>query len=71
MYGVVVAVSIMLVAAYVPALQENVFYTSDPPGVAAWIPHLFFLAFISTYTESIKYIARTYPNSFVARYIAW
>ena len=41
-YGVFIALAIMILCSYVPWLQDNVFYTANPPGQAAWVPHLFF-----------------------------
>lgn len=70
-YGVIVALGVMIICTYIPWLQDNVFYTADPPAVPAWIPHFFFLAFVAIYTETTKYIARTKPNSFFARHLIW
>ena len=54
-----------------PAMQDNVFFTANPPGVQAWVPHFFFLAYILAYTEITKYIARTYPNCLFTRRFMW
>ena len=70
-YGVAIALLIMLLCTYVPALQDNVFYTANPPAISAWVPHFFFLAFILPYSEGIKWIARTYPNSQATKYLSW
>jgi len=106
-YGVAIAVAVMLVCAYIPWLQDNIFYSGarrvkllgancgraecvsrtpilarappslatspsgTPPGLAAWVPHLFFLAYILAYTEGTKKIAREHPNGFVARWLCW
>ena len=70
-YGVFIALAIMILCSYVPWLQDNVFYTANPPGQAAWVPHLFFLAFCLIYTESTKYLARNKPNSWFVRHLMW
>ena len=70
-YGVAVALAIMILAAYVPWLQDNVFYTANPPGQCAWVPHLFFLVFCLAYTETTKWWARNNPDSFFTRRIIW
>ena len=70
-YGVFAALAIMLICAYVPWLQRNVFFTADPPGLAAWVPHFFFLAFVLVYTEATKAMARKAPNSWFVRHFMW
>ena len=52
-------------------VQDNLFYTANPPGVQAWVPHFFFLVYALIYTETSKFIARKYPNSFFTRYFMW
>jgi magnesium-transporting ATPase (P-type) len=71
MYGVVAALAIMFVCAYVPWLQEEVFKSAAPPSLATWIPHLFFLAFVLVYTEATKAHARRTPNSWFTRTFVW
>jgi magnesium-transporting ATPase (P-type) len=70
-YGVLIALSIMILCTYVPWLQDHVFYSANPPGQCAWLPHLFFLAFCITYTESTKWLARNRPNSWFVRRVMW
>jgi magnesium-transporting ATPase (P-type) len=70
-YGVLVALGVMIICAYIPWLQDNVFYTANPPGVQAWVPHFFFLFYCLVYTEATKYWARTRPNSFFTRHLMW
>lgn len=70
-YGVFVALAIMILCTYVPWLQKNVFFTANPPGVQAWVPHLFFLAFCLIYTEATKALARKSPNSWFVRNFMW
>lgn len=57
--------------ANIPVVQEHVFYTADPPAAAAWVPHLFFLAFIAVDTETAKMFARHAPDSFFTRRFLW
>jgi sodium/potassium-transporting ATPase subunit alpha len=70
-YGVLIAVGIMLLCTYVPWLQDHVFYNADPVAVAAWVPHFFFLAFILVYSESTKWYARNNPDAWVVRKLIW
>ena len=70
-YGVFASLAIMVVCTYVPFLQDNVFFTANPPGLQGWVPHFFFLAFVLLYTEITKAHARTSPNSFFTRNFMW
>ena len=70
-YGVFVALAIMIVCTYIPWLQENVFFTANPPPLQAWVPHLFFLAFALVYTEVTKAYARKNPNAWFVRHLMW
>jgi magnesium-transporting ATPase (P-type) len=70
-YGVIAALTIMVLCAYVPWLQDNIFYCADPPALAAWIPHLGFMVFALAYTEGTKFYARRNPNAFFSRTFMW
>eukprot|EP00892_Ulva_mutabilis_P001291 jgi/Ulvmu1/11162/UM071_0046.1 len=70
-YGVFVALAVMILCTYVPWLQDNVFFTANPPGVQAWVPHFFFLAFIAIYTEGTKAFARKNPNAWFTKWFVW
>lgn len=70
-YGVFVALAVMILCSYVPFLQDNVFFTANPPGVQAWVPHFFFLAFIFAYTEGTKAFARRNPNAAFTKWFVW
>lgn len=70
-YGVAVALGVMIICTYIPWLQDNVFFTANPPGVQAWVPHFFFLAFCLVYTEGSKAYARKNPNAFFTKWFMW
>jgi magnesium-transporting ATPase (P-type) len=70
-YGVFISLAIMIVATYVPWLQDNVFYVSGPPGLQGWVPHFFFLAYCLVYTETTKAYARKCPNTWITRKFVW
>lgn len=70
-YGVFIALSIMIVCVYIPWLQDNVFYTADPPGVQAWVPHFFFLVYMAIYTEGSKAFARANPEHWYVKWFCW
>lgn len=69
--GTAIALMIMIVCSYIPWLQDNVFYTANPPGVQAWVPHLFFLVWVFTYTELSKAFARKNPNHWYVSWFCW
>jgi magnesium-transporting ATPase (P-type) len=70
-YGVCIALAIMLMCVYIPWLQDNVFYCANPPAVAAYIPHLGFMVFVLSYTETTKWYARNNPNAWFTRHFMW
>lgn len=70
-YGVFISLAIMVVCVYIPYLQDNVFFTSNPPNVQAWIPHFGFLVFIVVYTEWEKWLARVNPRHWFVRWFVW
>jgi hypothetical protein len=61
----------MVVCTFVPWLQDNVFYTANPGGLQAGVPHFFFLVFIMAYTEASKTYARRHPSSQFVKWFIW
>lgn len=69
LFGVALALAVMLLVTFVPFLQP-IFNSRDPPNFV-WAWSLPFTGFILVWTEATKWAARKWPEGFVARHIVW
>lgn len=67
--GGILALFVACFFVYVPGVQGP-FFTNDL-AAPLWAISLIFGAFAFSYTEFVKYKARTAPNSRVAKLLAW
>lgn len=69
LYGVSVAVAVMLIVVYVPFLQP-IFDTAALTGIG-WVPMLGFGVWVFAYSEWSKKVVRMDPDGWWARQMQW
>jgi sodium/potassium-transporting ATPase subunit alpha len=70
-FGCTAAIGIMVAVVYIPAFQvPSAFASWDLHGLY-YAPQFIFLAYITTYNETVKWFVRNRPKSWIARYFGW